>query len=169
MINVLRQIFHEWRVSSTLQQTDTLSANLLPDLVPTHLLVYLLRALPCCSIVAEQSQSCLLVPMVHLSQSCEHAHACVRACVFVWVSPLCVGAWEREKDTERERERNRSDYVPIYTCYCFPRMWGCGLCNFDCSPLKYEFTLATVVRFLQRFHVAVLIFVKSDYVTVRSV
>lgn len=76
--------FRERCVSSTLQQTQTLSANLLPDLVATDL-VHLLRALPCCSIAAEQSQSCLLVPMVHLSEFCEHAR------MYVCVCPVCVG------------------------------------------------------------------------------
>lgn len=102
--------FREQHVS-TLQRTNTLCANLLPDLVPTHLLVHLLRALPCCSIAAEQSQSCLLVPMVHLSESCEHARVYVCVCV----SPLCVCVCLCVWETESERERDLIMFLFIHT------------------------------------------------------
>lgn len=56
-----------------------------------------------------ESESCPLVLWLQLPEPCEHAHAC--ACERV----------QRVRVCGRPGERERSDYAPIYTCYCFPQ------------------------------------------------
>lgn len=102
------------------QQKNTFSINLLSDFSPTNLYISLLWALSCCSIVTEQSRI-LVVYLPELSlgvRMCLCVCACVRACVGG------VGGG--------------SDYVPIYICYCFSRMWRCGLCNSFFSPFRHK-------------------------------